>query len=112
MLDTEFRGGTQVTLQLGVDEKGQQRTMTRAEADHILKGLNTKGKDTQVDLLSDGEVLPVNPRSDGVTSDKCRFRSLATNANDVLTALQDAFRDVIQTEPALAFAGSESELAP
>ena len=28
MLDTEFRGGTQVTLQLGLDNNGKQRTMT------------------------------------------------------------------------------------
>lgn len=112
MLDTEFRGGTQVTLQLGVDEKGNQRVMTRADADDRLKKLATNGKDKQIDDLAAGEVLPVNPRSDGVTSDKFRFRSLATNANDVLGALQDAFRDVIQTEPALAFAGGESEQPP
>src|SRR5204863_8143601 len=82
MLDTEFRGGTQVTLQLGTDEKGQQRLMTRDQADERLKYLNTKGKDADVDKLSEGEVLSVNPQSDGVTSDKFRFRSLATNASD------------------------------
>jgi SecD/SecF fusion protein len=112
MLDTEFRGGTQVTLQLGLDQNGKQRTMTRAEAGDKLKKLFTNGGDLQRDRLSEGEVLPVNPQSDGVTSDKFRFRSLADNSNAVLTALQEAFHDVIQTEPALSFTGSDSEALP
>jgi preprotein translocase subunit SecF len=111
MLDTEFRGGTQVTLQLGA-ENGHQIYKTRAEMDQRLKSIATNGKDKQLDELAAGEVLPVNPQSDGVTSDKFRFRSLADKADVVLTALQDKFHDLIQTEPALEFNGSASEAPP
>jgi SecD/SecF fusion protein len=112
LLDTEFRGGTQVTLQLGTDKAGHQITMSRADADKRLKSVDVDGKDTQLKELATGEVLPVNPQSDGVTSDKFRFRSLADKSDIVLAALQNAFKDVIQTEPALSFTGSESDKLP
>jgi SecD/SecF fusion protein len=112
LLDTEFRGGTQVTLQLGADSKGHQITMTRAQAAERLKQVDKDGSDRQLKELAAGEVLPVNPQSDGVTSDKFRFRSLADQADIVLAALQNAFKDVIQTEPALTFTGSESDNLP
>ncbi len=112
LLDTEFRGGTQVTLQLGLDDQGKQIYMTREQAHQRIEQLATAGKDDQLDKLAAAEVVPVNPQSDGVTSDKFRVRSLADQSQVVLSSLQRVFDDVLASEPELVFTNSAMNDAP
>jgi SecD/SecF fusion protein len=123
MLDTEFRGGTQVTFQLrpagegdpgiasgGVNDDGNL-TMTRADVEArvqaIAEGL---GDDDPLLALRSAEVIPINPQGDGVTSDRFQVKTYAENTDDnVLGAITAAFVDEVESKPALAFVGRDRD---
>ncbi len=113
--DTEFRGGTQVTLELahaGSQTPGvKATTLTRQQVQDRLKKLATGGQNDQLDKFAEAEVIPVNPGPDGVTSDRFRLKSLATESRVVLDAIHKGFSDVLQTEAVLTFTGSPLENA-
>ena len=124
MLGTEFRGGTEVTVELRADagtlkrdevETRVQKIVTDAEAD-----LAADGGDLEAAVLArltDATVVPVNPESDGVSSSV--FKIASTIAEDESTDLSEqqvlgeaivkAFADVIDQREPLRFAGSASE---
>lgn len=113
MLDTAFRGGTQVTLQLGRDpasggDERKHRVMTRADAEGRLRKLDTGGKDPDLDTFSQADVIPIDPATDGVTSDKFKFKTTVNDNQKVIGAISEAFGDVVDSDPVLKFAESDA----
>ncbi len=109
--DTEFRGGTQVTLELKRDQsvEGGRLTMTRREVEERVRAIAGDPRDLELGMVRESEVLPINPRGDGVTSDKFKIKSTATDPKIVLSAVRSTFADVIDVEPELAYKGAEHE---
>lgn len=138
MLDTEFRGGTNVTVQFRPDDSGGlptraevqgriQEILARLDADQqaLTRELQAIGESatlqqradadaarrlyTAVQALTTADILPVNPRADGVTSDRFSIKSLATDASAVLEVVTTGFygwKNEIDGRPAFPFAGS------
>lgn len=105
MLDTEFRGGTQITLTFMEDESTPQEddrlTMTRPDVEQIVHRLGETDPDIQP--LRNAEILPVNPREDGLTADTFIIKTTATNRDDIGPAIVSAFRDKLDVPPPLEF---------
>jgi SecD/SecF fusion protein len=100
LLDNEFRGGTQVTLQLTQDMK-RQDVMDRVRQ-------AAAGAADLKDELEGADVLPVDPKADGVTSDTFTIKTLATDQQAILEALMPKFEGLTVSEPAMAFEGSDA----
>ena len=106
LLDTEFRGGTAVTMQLKLDENGERMVMTRQQVlDRVKKIGDEAAPNSQLSELATAEVLPVNPKGDGVTSDTFRIKTLATDSESVSDHIQTEFADVLPSRPTLSFDG-------
>ncbi|HLP84190.1 MAG TPA: protein translocase subunit SecD, partial [Phycisphaerales bacterium] len=78
MLDNEFRGGTQVTLQFKPDPSDPEKRvmMTRKDVEEKVRGLAETSK---IPDFNQFEVFPVNPQPDGITSDRFAIKTLAQN---------------------------------
>lgn len=116
MLDNEFIGGTQVTLQFRNDAAtGEPVTLTRPAVQQRLNdavdAMTEAGTTEFRSKLRDSEIFPVNPRDDGVTSDRFTIKTTADNARAVLDVLLTTFADVVDTRPPLAFDGSDAAQA-
>lgn len=132
MLDTEFRGGTAVTLQLKQDEAGNQLTMTRQEVEERVRALAEEAAEEVESAGGDGslvenafliklrnaDVVALDPEADGATSDTFQVKSIiggeqTTAARQdrqrLLDALVETFDDVVESQPALAFIDSQAE---
>jgi SecD/SecF fusion protein len=112
MLDNEFRGGTQVTLQFREEQPGNPLMMTRAEVEDRVHALSSQ---QGLADLKFAEVIPINPSGDGVTSSKFTIKTTEQDTKLVLDATKTAFQDKLEAKPALTFAGSTeiaSEKAP
>lgn len=113
MLDNEFLGGTQVTLQFKQDPNATagsdaRITMKRPDvADAVVAIGNAAPEGSQLRLLSGAEVFPINPADDGVTSDRFTIKTLATDADAVTQSIVAAFSDKLETKPPLQFAAAE-----
>ncbi len=115
MLDTEFRGGTQVTLQFG-EQDGEEVMLTRADVQRRVSDI-ALDLDPQDPLwkLQQAEVLPENPQSDGITSNRFKIKTVITDAGIVRDALTEEFSDELGRLSELTFDGMEtadSALAP
>lgn len=130
MLGTEFRGGTEISIELTPDAE----PMTRSDVETRIAEIAATAEQTALEnpeqeearILSgliNAAVIAVNPEDDGVTSK--RFKITTTIAEDPATevseqnVLRDAivskFSDVVDSRPALSFEGAEiedSEAAP
>lgn len=135
MLDNEFLGGTKLTLQLRDNPDGTPMTLTRSEvADRVAALVGTADeaaaaaaraaqapdateavRRNAADLqrraqvlgdLRNAEVVPINPRADGVTSDRFSIKTLIADADLLLRTITDGFSDVVDSKPAYDFAGS------
>ncbi len=112
MLDTEFRGGTQVEVTFRDGPDGKRIARPRPEIEGLVRDI---GKDVAVDnpmrVFSEAEVLPINPREDGVTSDRFKITVVSSGSEsgdrDLLNALTVKLQDLIESRPALAFIGRE-----
>jgi SecD/SecF fusion protein len=113
MLDNEFLGGTQVTIQLKADPSAPEGsdtrlTMARPDVAAAVTAIGKQAPDgSQLRLLNTAEVFPINPQQDGVTSDRFTIKTLATDADAVTQAIVAAFSDKLETKPPLDFAGAE-----
>jgi len=108
LLDTEFRGGTAITMRLKLDENGQRLTMTRPEVAERVAKLAAEATDTdETQLLATAEVLPLDPEDDGITSSTFRIKTLATNAETISGLINTEFADVLPSKPRLEFAGND-----
>ncbi len=105
MLDTEFLGGTQVTLQFRTDPAtGKAMTLDRQKAEELVHAIGDKAGGADVlRPLQGAEVSPVNPREDGITSDLFVVKTTVTDKDAVLNALTGAFSDYLESKPPLAF---------
>ncbi len=117
MLDTEFVGGTQVVLRFGTDDAtGQPYKLTRQEvADGVLEVAEAAADGSQLNLLEQADIVPLDPDEDGVTSDTFQIKTLATNSGEVQGALQDAFGEYLDEQGAISFDRSDAtdaRLAP
>lgn len=115
MLDTEFRGGTQITLSFKEDPSspGSNLTMTRPEVEETVHALGESNEEIQP--LRNAEILPINPEEDGLTADTFSIKTTATNKDDVAEAIVQAFSDYLDVPPALRFDGADlvdSQAAP
>jgi SecD/SecF fusion protein len=111
MLDTEFRGGTQVELQFKERDPGGDRvTLKRSDVVDRVNGI-VRGLPEGSPLrdLRNALILPVNPRADGVTSDRFMVKTIVTDKEAVNEALVHAFADFVDVKPPLAFDGSGAE---
>jgi len=104
MLDNEFRGGTKVTLQLSEEHSPK----TRQEIEDRLAAL------PEEEQLRDAEIVPENPESDGVTSDRFIIKTVDPDRLSVQERVSHAMADWLDAQPALSFTGSDAEagLAP
>ncbi|MBL8746690.1 MAG: protein translocase subunit SecD [Phycisphaerae bacterium] len=108
LLDSEFRGGTSITLQLKENEStpGRPMTLTRGEVEERVR---RAVKDTGVlSELRNAEIVAVNPRDDGVTSDRFTIRTTIIDEPALREAISESFGDVVASFPAIKFAGSEA----
>lgn len=107
MLDTEFRGGTQLTIRMKADEStdGQTRLMlTRAEVEERVRAIGeAAGPSSSLAQLRSPDVLPINAQVDGITSDTFIIRTTITDQNAVVESVSNAFADVLDVQPSLSF---------
>jgi SecD/SecF fusion protein len=107
MLGTEFRGGTEVELRLHTDAATNTPTvMTRQEVKDRLE--DVVKDNPALSLLGEAEILPVNPRGDGVSSDHFRIRTAPGDEKAILAAITRRFEDVTESSSALSFAGANT----
>jgi SecD/SecF fusion protein len=104
MFDTEFRGGTQVVLQLKTDDTGKPVTLKRAEVEE--RFLNVAEKDGYPRDLRAISVQVIDPAPDQ-SSHKFRINTLVPDASIVTKAMLEAFGDVIERRAELTFKGSD-----
>lgn len=106
MLDTEFRGGVQVTLHLGriEDQPGTRHTMTRREVEERVHTIASQARQgSSLAQFQSAEVLPINAEDDGVTSSTFIVRTTVVDQTAVIESLTNAFQDVLDVRPALSF---------
>jgi SecD/SecF fusion protein len=104
MFDTEFRGGTQIVLQLRADETGKQLTLTRAEVEerfHKVADSDRFPRD-----LRNVTIQVIDARAD-LSSDKFSLKTLLPDTAVVSSAVLEAFGDVIERRAELKFKGSD-----
>ncbi len=108
MLDTEFRGGTQITLTFKDDPANpdQRMTMQRPDVEAIVHQLGENNPGIQP--LRSAEVLPINPRSDGLTADTFTIKTTSPNRAQLGPAIVGAFRDKLDVPPPLEFRDSQA----
>lgn len=108
MLDTEFRGGTQVTLVFKDDANGNPMTLSRSEVEERVHGLGeTVDEINPLHPLRVAEIVPVNPLDDNVTSDVFNIKTYATARKEVGDAITAEFAELLDAPPALVFGDSE-----
>ncbi|HYE61546.1 MAG TPA: protein translocase subunit SecD [Phycisphaerales bacterium] len=110
MLDNEFLGGTQVTLQFKQQPGSEERvTLERPKVVEMVQAIGESApQNDELRRLAFAEVLPINPREDGVSSDRFEIKTVATNSRAVLDAIVAKFADYLDSKPRLAFAGFEN----
>ena len=111
MLDTEFRGGTKVTLTFKhIDGDSDARmTMTRAEVQEKIHALSDDAP--SLEALRTAEVIPVNPQDDGITSDTFIIKTIATDRDQIGASISASFIDYLDVPPPLTFVDSAVEQA-
>lgn len=114
MLDTEFRGGTVATLQFRLDpETGQRMQLDRPTVDARVREIaESSPADSPLTVLRNPTVVVIDSE-DGLRSSKFQIKTTLGNnpgeADLFRNALTNAFDDVIDSQPALSFAGSDIE---
>jgi SecD/SecF fusion protein len=109
----EFRGGTaiQFTLKEQTKPDGTKETLTATRADikgrlDAIAAEADKANNAVLKPLVSAEVVPVNPRADGVTSDRFTVRTSITDEEALRNAVVPKFSDIVESRAALVFAGS------
>jgi SecD/SecF fusion protein len=112
MLDNEFRGGTQVTLQFKNKPGSEERiTLTRPEVMDMVQEIGESApQNDELRTLTFAEVLPVNPAQDGITSSQFDIRTVATDPAAVTEAVVAKFADYLDIKPRLNFTGAASSV--
>ncbi len=117
MMDTEFRGGTQMTLQFKLDESGDNPggrvTMTRQEVqDRVVDIAEAAPPESSLADLRIADIIPLDPDPENqLRSDKFLIKTIVTDEKAVVEALTKAFEDAIDSRPPLSFEGEGLDLA-
>ena len=109
LLDTEFRGGTKITLNFkpSAGEGSTPMRLARNEVEERVKKIgNDASQNSALRALTSADVLPINPESDGVTSSRFEIKTTATDEASVREAVTGAFADLLESQPTLTFVGS------
>lgn len=108
MLDTEFRGGTQITLTFKHDPNNpdQRLTMQRPEVEQIVHELGETSDAIQP--LRNAEILPINPQADGITANTFTIKTTSPNRDQLGPAIVGAFRDKLDVPPPLDFLDAQA----
>ncbi len=103
MLDTEFRGGTTITLKFKPDDNDPSRrmTMVRTEVEDKIHALSDISP--SLESLRNAEVIPVNPADDGVTSDTFIIKTISTDRAAIGSAISGSFIEYLDVPPPLMF---------
>jgi SecD/SecF fusion protein len=111
MLDNEFLGGTQVTINFRENADGERETMTRSEVmERVVAIANAAPEGDELRQLREAEVFPIDPQGDGVTSDTFSIKTTAESAPAVLSAVREKFADKLDLKPPLEFKGSTAKV--
>ncbi|MBC7835452.1 MAG: protein translocase subunit SecD [Phycisphaerales bacterium] len=110
LLDTEFRGGTAVTLHLG-SEDGPPVKMERKDVDERLDQIADSDPSGRLAELRNADVIVVNPDAGGFTSSDFTIKTVITDSQTVLAAIINAFADKMESRPSLTFVGSTDAAA-
>jgi len=120
MLDTELRGGTQMTIQLrreNPDDPASPRvTLTRQVVEDRVEqvGRDDAASSPLADLRN-AQVVAIDPQADQITSDRFMIKTVVAEpgARDkAVNAIVSALRDVIDSQPPLRFHDFDQEQAP
>ncbi|MFI4854276.1 MAG: protein translocase subunit SecD [Phycisphaerales bacterium JB065] len=120
MLDTEFRGGTVATLQFRNDDQtGQPMTLERGEVEDRVHAIGAEAPaDSPLRALENADIVALNS-DDGLSASTFQIKTTISDTDDGADSLQNqltnTFGDVIDSQPALSFRGSDIEdpaLAP
>src|SRR5262249_33831746 len=100
----------ELTFKKGPD--GQPITRTRADVKDMVKSINAGQPSGR--LFEEAEVLPVNPRADGVTSDHFKIdmfnpEEFKIDEKSVVSAIATKFADLVESRPALNFIGRDEQ---
>jgi SecD/SecF fusion protein len=92
------------------DATSPRMTSTRVEiADRVHAIGEAQSEDSATRPLRSAEIIPVNPESDGLTSDMFIIKTFATDRQAVGNAISAEFQDLLQAPPALSFRFSQTE---
>lgn len=117
MLDSAFLGGTKVTVQFKTDPaSGEPVTLTRQEVQDRVKAIAAV-PDAGVALrpLRNAEVIAINPRRDGVTSDRFEIKvgpndaGVSVDPDAIPRAILSELAGLMEVRPPLEFVGSQAE---
>ncbi len=119
MLDTEFRGGTVATLQFRADDSGQPVTLERSEVESRVRQIGAEAEaESPLKVLENADIVALNS-DDGLSASTFQVKTIISDtdqgAEALLNQLTNAFGDVIDSQPALSFEGSDiddASLAP
>jgi SecD/SecF fusion protein len=104
MLDIDFRGGTQMTVELSQD--GERQIRTRREIEERIQAVGAEAaRGHDLAYLRTATILPLNPQADGVSSDTFVIRTLAENQQLVTSSVLTALSDIVEAQPALMLRG-------
>ncbi len=107
MLDTEFLGGTQVTMSFKQGENGQPITMDRSEVQSAVQAIGEAEPDgSSILALRSAEVIAVDPLEGGLESDTFVIKTLADDRPEIARVITAAFQDKLDAPPPLAFRNS------
>jgi SecD/SecF fusion protein len=112
MLDTEFRGGTAITLKFTDGETGDPTTLERPEVERRINAIAEEaGEQSPLFQLKNADIVAIDPEADGITSDRFQIKTVVGKDSDqerqaLLASVVESFQDVIDSRPALQFLGS------
>jgi SecD/SecF fusion protein len=110
--DNDFRGGTKVTVALKDGPGGRPMSLTRADALQRVQDVSQRPEFADISEFKAAELLAVNPDPDDSTrSSRFTIKTTETDGNRVQQAVLLAFKDVIDEQPPIRFAGSDNPLA-
>lgn len=113
MLDTEFRGGTQIELQFKDDPQSDPQRprplmLTRQDVLNRVEAIAEEAPvGSTLAVLREAEVVAVNPAEDGVSASRFQIKVPAADEREVLDAVLHRFSDVVESRPALRFDGAD-----
>jgi SecD/SecF fusion protein len=82
LLDTEFRGGTRITVQLKEGE-----TLTREQVQRAVREIAAANRGTVLQELDKAEVLALNPEADNVTANRFLVKTIVSDGERVADAI-------------------------